>query len=103
MLAALAAFAVAPLRWVIVVALLVLVAADLHVWIFQAAAAQPGRHAYEGLSAPGRLLELPVCTRRRSAGSIYLWYDQVAGASGRVDTRRSRRSRPPGLSLRLPS
>ena len=52
-LAALAAFAVARLRWVLVVALLVLVAADLRVSIYQAAAAQPGRRAYAGLSAPG--------------------------------------------------
>ena len=41
-LAALVAFAVARLRWVLVAALLVLVAADLHVSIYDAAAADAG-------------------------------------------------------------
>ena len=90
-LAALAAFAVARLRWVLVVALLVLVAADLRVSIYEAAAAQPGRRAYEGLSAPGRLLELPVLHPNVHLGSIYLWYDQVA-----------QRERPGGYSTIAP-
>ena len=42
-LAALAAFAVARLRWVLVAALLVLVAADLRVSIYEAAAADRAR------------------------------------------------------------
>ena len=90
-LAALAAFAVARLRWVLVFALLVLVAADLRVSIYEAAAAQPGRSAYAGLSAPGRLLELPVLHPSVHLGSIYLWYDQVA-----------QRERPGGYSTIAP-
>ena len=90
-LAALAAFAVARLRWVLVAALLVLVAADLRVSIYEAAAAEPGRRAYAGLSAPGRLLELPVQHPNVHLGSIYLWYDQVA-----------RRERPGGYSTIAP-
>ena len=90
-LAALAAFAVARLRWVLVAALLVLVAADLRVSIYQAAAAQPGRRAYAGLSAPGRLLEIPVLHPSVHLGSVYLWYDQVA-----------QRERPGGYSTIAP-
>jgi hypothetical protein len=90
-LAALAAFAVARLRWVLVAALLVLVAADLRVSIYETAAAEPGRRAYEGLSAPGRLLEVPVLHPNVHLGSIYLWYDEVA-----------RRERPGGYSTIAP-
>jgi hypothetical protein len=90
-LATLAAFAVARLRWVLVAALLVLVAADLRVSIYQAAAAQPGRRAYAGVSAPGRLLEIPVLHPSVHLGSVYLWYDQVA-----------QRERPGGYSTIAP-
>jgi len=90
-LAALAAFAVARLRWVLVAALLVLVAADLRVSIYEAAAAEPGRAAYAGLLTPGRLLELPVLHPGVHLGSVYLWYDQVA-----------QRERPGGYSTIAP-
>jgi len=90
-LAALAAFAVARLRWVLVAALLILVVADLRVSIYQAAAADPGTRAYERLSAPGRLLELPVLHPNVHLGSVYLWYDQVA-----------QRERPGGYSTIAP-
>jgi hypothetical protein len=76
---------------VLVAALLVLVAADLRVSIYQAAAAQPGRRAYAGLSAPGRLLEIPVLHPSVHLGSVYLWYDQVA-----------QRERPGGYSTIAP-
>src|SRR6185295_12954632 len=59
-LAALVAFAAARLRWILVAVLVVLVAADLRVSIYDAAAASKGTGAYKGLTAPGRLLELPV-------------------------------------------
>src|SRR3954453_18148651 len=90
-LSALAAFAVARLRWVLLAALLVLVAADLRVSIYEADAAEPRRHAYAGLSAPGRLLELPVLHPGVHLGSVYLWYDQVA-----------QRERPGGYSTIAP-
>ena len=90
-LAALAAFAVARLRWVLVAALLVLVVADLRVSIYEAAAAEPGSRAYAGLRAPGRLLELPVLHPNVHLGSVYLWYDQIA-----------QRERPGGYSTIAP-
>jgi len=69
----------------------VLLAADLRVSIYHAAAAEPGRHAYVGLQAPGRLLELPVLHPNVHLGSVYLWYDQIAG-----------RERPGGYSTIAP-
>ena len=91
-IAALVAFAVARLRWLaLVAALLVLVAADLRVSVYEAAAAEPGRQAYAGLTAPGRLLELPVLHPNVHLGSVYLWYDQVA-----------QRERPGGYSTIAP-
>jgi hypothetical protein len=90
-LAALAAFAVARLRWVLVAVLVVLVAADLRVSIYDAAAAYRGADAYRGLRAPGRLLELPVLNPDVHLGSIYLWYDQLA-----------KRERPGGYSTIAP-
>lgn len=90
-LAALVACAVARLRWVLVAVLLVVVAADLRVSIYDAAAASRGTRAYQGLSAPGRLLELPVLNPDVHLGSIYLWYDQIA-----------RRERPGGYSTIAP-
>src|SRR4029077_3971014 len=79
------------LRWVLVLALLVLVAADLRVSIYEAAAAQAERSADVGLSARGRPLELPVLHPSVHLGSIYLWYDQVA-----------QRERPGGYSTIAP-
>jgi hypothetical protein len=90
-LAALVAVAASRLRWVFVAVLVVLVAADLHVSIYDAAAADRGADAYRGLSAPGRLLELPVLHPNVHLGSVYLWYDQFA-----------RRERPGGYSTIAP-
>jgi hypothetical protein len=89
--AALVAVAAARLRWILVAVLLVLVAADLRVSIYDAAAADRGTGAYEGLTAHGRLLELPVLHPNVHLGSVYLWYDQVA-----------RRERPGGYSTIAP-
>ena len=86
-----------PSRWrgcagSLVAALLVLVAADLRVSIYQAAAAAARQAARTpGLSAPGRLLELPVLHPSVHLGSVYLWYDQVA-----------QRERPGGYSTIAP-
>jgi hypothetical protein len=81
-LAGLVAFAVARLRWVAVAAavLLVLVALDLRVWIYDAEAPDRSNDAYEAVrhGPPGRLLELPVLHPNVHLGSVYLWYDQVA-------------------------
>jgi len=91
-IAALVAFAIARVRWLPLVAVvLVLVAADLRVSIYHAAAAEPGRRAYAGLHEPGRLLELPVLHPSVHLGSVYLWYDQVA-----------QRERPGGYSTIAP-
>ncbi|HSC51350.1 MAG TPA: hypothetical protein VLD16_13895, partial [Gaiellaceae bacterium] len=90
-LAALVAVAAARLRWILVAVLLVVVAADLRVSIYDAAAAYRGTGAYEGLTAPGRLLELPVLNPDVHLGSIYFWYDQYA-----------RRERPGGYSTIAP-
>ena len=91
-IAGLVAFAVARLRWLALVAVvLVLLAADLRVSIYHAAAAEPGRPAYARLDGPGRLLELPVLHPNVHLGSVYLWYDQVA-----------RRERPGGYSTIAP-
>ncbi|HET7760606.1 MAG TPA: hypothetical protein VFK62_11830 [Gaiellaceae bacterium] len=90
-LAALVAFAAARLRWIFVALLVVLVAADLRVSIYDAAAASRGAAAYRGLRAPGRLLELPVLHPSVHLGSVYLWYDQFA-----------RRERPGGYSTIAP-
>jgi hypothetical protein len=94
-LAALAAFAVARLRWTLAVAVVVLVlAADLHVTgVYDAAAADRDNRAYAALAGapPGRLLEVPVLHPGVQLGSIYLWYDQAA-----------RRERPGGYSTIAP-
>jgi hypothetical protein len=94
-LAGLVAFAVARLRWVAVAAavLLVLVALDLRVWIYDAEAADRSNDAYEAVrhGPPGRLLELPVLHPNVHLGSVYLWYDQVA-----------QRERPGGYSTIAP-
>jgi hypothetical protein len=93
-LGALAAFAVARLRWALLVPLaLVALAADLHVRVYDAAAADSGNRAYEVLRTqpPGRLLELPVFHPSVQLGSVYPYYDQEA-----------RRERPGGYSTIAP-
>ena len=93
-LAALAAFAVARLRWALLVPLaLVALAADLHVRVYDAAAADSGNRAYEALRVqpPGRLLELPVFHPSVQLGSVYPYYDQEA-----------QRERPGGYSTIAP-
>jgi hypothetical protein len=94
-LAALAAFAVARLRLIAVVAATILfVAADLHVAVYDAAAADRGNRAYAALrhAPPGRLLEIPVLHPSVQLGSIYPYYEQAAG-----------RERPGGYSTTAPS
>ena len=93
-LAALAAFAVARLRWALLVPVaLVALAADLHVRVYDAAAADSGNRAYEALRSqtPGRLLELPVFHPSVQLGSVYPYYDQEA-----------QRERPGGYSTIAP-
>ena len=93
-LAALAAFAVTRLRSALLVPLvLVAVAADLHVRVYDAAAADSGNRAYEALRSqpPGRLLELPVFHPSVQLGSLYPYYDQAA-----------QRERPGGYSTIAP-
>ncbi|MFL5920962.1 MAG: hypothetical protein ACJ75Q_11700 [Gaiellaceae bacterium] len=98
--AALVAFAVARIarsfpRLVTVCYLLAVLAlaADLRVWVYEAAAADRDNGAYEALrhAPPGRLLEMPVLHPNVHLGSIYHWYDQVA-----------RRERPGGYSTIAP-
>jgi hypothetical protein len=99
-LAALAAFAVAriaeafPQRaTVCYLALVVALAADLRVGVYESARADPGNRAYSALRgrAPGRLLELPVIHPGVDLGSVYLYYDQQA-----------QRQRPGGYSTVAP-
>ena len=99
-LAALAAFAVAwiartfpKLVTVCYVLAVLVLALDLRVWVYQAAAADLDNGAYEALrdAPPGRLLEVPVLDPSVHVGSVYLWYDQVA-----------RRERPGGYSTIAP-
>jgi hypothetical protein len=73
--------------------LLLLVALDLRVWIYDAEAGDRGNDAYEAVrrAPPGRLLELPVLHPNVHLGSVYLWYDQVA-----------QRERPGGYSTIAP-
>jgi hypothetical protein len=102
-LAALLAFAVASwpsdkvsqgrIGVVVTAVLLALIAADLHVRIYHAAAADEGNAAYAALrGAPaGRLLELPVFLPDDQRGSAYLYYDMTA-----------HRQRPGGYSTTVP-
>ena len=73
--------------------LLALVAADLHVRLYHAAAADEGNAAYAALrsAAPGRVLELPVRLPDDQRGSAYLYYDMTA-----------LRQRPGGYSTTVP-
>jgi hypothetical protein len=70
-----------PRRTVLVgAAALALVAADLHVSVFRASAADSGNEAYRALAheGPGRLLELPVTRPSDDLGSVYLGYERQA-------------------------
>ncbi len=94
-LAGLVAFAVARLRWITVVAAAILfLAVDLHVSVYDAAAADRGNGAYAALKTapPGRLLEVPVLHPSVQLGSIYPYYDQAAP-----------RERPGGYSTTAPN
>jgi hypothetical protein len=81
-IAALAAFAVARIRWTLAAAVaIVVLAADLYVTgVYDAAAADRGNRAYAALrtAPPGRLVEIPVLHPDVQLGSIYYWYDQEA-------------------------
>jgi hypothetical protein len=93
-IAGLVAFAIARFRWTVAAAAaLVLLAVDLRVSVYDAAAADRGNHAYAALSsaAPGRLLEIPVIHPSVHLGSIYPYYDQTA-----------QRERPGGYSTIAP-
>jgi hypothetical protein len=100
-LAGLTAFAAARVagafRQLVTVCYLLLVVAlavDLRVNIYDAAAADRENRAYAALRAepPGRLLEVPMLDPAVHLGSIYLWYDQEA-----------RRERPGGYSTIAPN
>ena len=92
-LAALLAFAVARARPWLVPLVLVLVAVDLHVSVFDSAQADQVNGAYAALrdSPPGRLLELPGLLPDVHFNSTYLYYDLQA-----------RRARPLGYSTTAP-
>ena len=80
-IAALVAFALPRRRVVLVTAAaLVLLAADLHVHVYDASAADRGNAAYTALRAegPGRLLELPVFLPDIHYGSVYFSYAMQA-------------------------
>jgi hypothetical protein len=81
-IAALAAVAVARIRWALAAPVaIVLLAADLYVTgVYDAAAADRGNRAYAALRAarPGRLLEVPVLHPDVQLGSIYYWYNEEA-------------------------
>jgi hypothetical protein len=74
-------------------AVLLVVAVDLHVRLYHAAAADEDAHAYAALRGlpPGRLLELPVFLPDDQRGSAYLYYDMTA-----------LRQRPGGYSTTVP-
>lgn len=89
-LAALFAYAVAQTRRTVVAALAIaLLFVDLHVHVYGKSA--PGDPDGVAPSAAGRLLELPVFDPGVHYGSVYLWYDTVAG-----------RERPGGYSTTAP-
>jgi len=92
-LAALVAFALARAQPWLVAATLLLVAADLHVTLYHAAAADEGNRAYQALhrAPPRLLLDLPVFLPDVALNSAYLYYDMTA-----------RRERPTGYSTLAP-
>ena len=87
-LAALAAFAVARIRWAPIVAVvLVALAVDLRVPVFAAVEADESNRAYAAMQTEGRLFELPVFRPDTHYGSVYLAY-----------AMQSPRERPQGYS-----
>ena len=87
-LAALAAFAVARIRWAPLVAVvLVALAIDLRVPVFAAVDADEDNRAYAAMRTEGRLFELPVFRPDTHYGSVYLAY-----------AMQSPRERPQGYS-----
>jgi hypothetical protein len=78
-------------RQAIVVALLVVFAADAYVPVFGAVRPDAASPAYAALDEPGRLLELPVIRPDIHYGSVYLGY-----------ARQSPRERPQGYSTTAP-
>ena len=87
-LAALAAFAVARVRWAPIVAVvLVAVALDLRGPVFAAVEADESNGAYAAMKEDGRLFELPVFRPDAHYGSVYLAY-----------AMQSPRERPQGYS-----
>ncbi len=87
-LAALAAFAVARIRWAPLVAVvLVAIAIDLRVPVFAAVESDEGNRAYAAMRKDGLLLELPVFRPDTHYGSVYLSY-----------AMQSPRKRPQGYS-----
>ena len=102
--AALVAFAVARVRWLaLVAALLVLVAADLRVSVYEAAAAEPGKRAYAGLTSQGGCSSCRCSTRTSTWGASTSGTTRSHGASGPAATRRSRHSPRPGSRCGWPS
>ena len=93
-LAALAAFAVAELRWRhTAIAAAVLLALDLRVSAYRPLGADEENPVYGALAiaGPGRLLERPLYLPDRQAGSVYLYYAMQAP-----------RERPLGYSTTAP-
>ena len=87
-LAALAAFAVARIRWSPLVAvMLVALAVDLRVPLFASVEADEQNRAYAAIQTDGRLFELPVFRPDMHFGSVYLAY-----------AMQSPRERPQGYS-----
>ena len=87
-LAALAAFAVARIRWSPLVAVvLVALAVDLRVPLFASVEADEQNRAYAAIQTDGRLFELPVFRPDMHFGSVYLAY-----------AMQSPRERPQGYS-----
>jgi hypothetical protein len=93
-LAALAAFAIARIRFGAIAAVaIVLLLADLHVHVYRPSAADAANAAYASVrQAPrGSLLELPLFLPDSDLGSVYDYYDMQA-----------RRPRPAGYSTVAP-
>ena len=85
------------LRWVLVVALLVLVAADLRVSIYEAAAAEPGSARYAGLTRARAAARAAGAAPDVHLGSVYLGTTR-SPRERPAAARRSRRSRGAALA-----